>query len=993
MSVPQQPKGRGRPRRQVPEIRSLLDDSSSPTIREATLTTDNVLMLSASANKRGRGRGTHLRQQFKAPDPLWKVSELTSEQFHSKARPSQPDEPNNISDEIKVLVNYFPIRDFPRSGLVYQYDIQINNKKGSEHTLYRQRALYQCWLSQYCHRYGQIDKFKIVFDNRKIIFTLDQQLPNIDETGITEKIRALNKVNRLEEYEVCIKRVGDPIDFSLLNSLKTFHQMENNSNINYNDVKKIKQIFSIVLHENCSSLATYIYNRSFFTQLPLKNEHGYWDLGFGKASWRGFYSCLVLANGTHQLLMNLDVSHAVFQKEQSFLDFLCDVMVHSPLGKRHYPQWQKVNKAKLEDVLNFLNQNISLSDYSGEIEFLLQNCQHLNVRSHVADKTIAYKIVGLAEAASNQTFLWRRPHEKERLITVENYYKEHYGIPLNYPTLPTLKMQNESCVPMEFVDVKPVKVKKITDEQRALLCLKSSMNPPQYVQTIKAIRQNPEQQCFDQDPFIRAWNLNVDVKMLEIKARILPAPEIVYNKNFRVCGGQQRSPGVWTNTKTEFLRPTNFPPVWAFINLSSSMSENSCRKFFEELSKVACDRGIDCTSPVIYEEFYPQSNFDSFTQIIAELKDMMEKNNECKFFIVILPVDNNIRNRIYGDLKKLCELQYGFGIVTQMIKLKETERADKWSYSRLNSILLKINTKLDGTNSILSVPDVIGQFFSCGHQYMYVGVDLSHGAPGSGRKCSTVAVVASADDIPNRYFKEIYVQERSAEARGESRECVVDMKKIMKSLIRQYKEQRGYPPKAIVIYRDGIADSEFDSVFEYELMATREACVELASIYRPYLTYIIVNKRHHTRFSPGDLNGNVKAGTVVDSHEVINPTTYNFFLNSHHSDKGTSRPTHYHVLYDDNKLKSEQVQMLTYALCYTTARCTRSISMPAPVKYADLLAFRANFYIDMNDPFNTEASATEASSPVNEAVNIYNKIKSKRIELSSKLALDCPLFL
>ncbi|CAF2121521.1 unnamed protein product [Rotaria magnacalcarata] len=276
---------------------------------------------------------------------------------------------------------------------------------------------------------------------------------------------------------------------------------------------------------------------------------------------------------------------------------------------------------------------------------------------------------------------------------------------------------------------------------------------------------------------------------------------------------------------------------------------------------------------------------------------------------------------------------------------------------------------------------------------MYVGVDLSHGAPGSGRKCSTVAVVASADDIPNRYFKEIYVQERSAEARGESRECVVDMKQIMKSLISQYKEHRGYPPKAIVIYRDGIADSEFDSVFEYELMATREACVELSSIYQPYLTYIVVNKRHHTRFFPVDLKGNVTAGTVVDSREVINPTTYNFFLNSHHSDKGTSRPTHYHVLYDDNKLKSEQVQMLTYALCYTSARCTRSISIPAPVKYADLLAFRVNFYININDPFNTEPSATEATIPVNQTVNIYNKIKSKRIELSSKLALDCPFFL
>lgn len=45
--------------------------------------------------------------------------------------------------------------------------------------------------------------------------------------------------------------------------------------------------------------------------------------------------------------------------------------------------------------------------------------------------------------------------------------------------------------------------------------------------------------------------------------------------------------------------------------------------------------------------------------------------------------------------------------------------------------------------------------------------------------------------------------------------------------------------------------------------------------------------------------------------------------------------------------------MLTYALCYASARCTRSISIPAPVKYADLLAFRANIYIQGSDPFDT----------------------------------------
>jgi len=41
--------------------------------------------------------------------------------------------------------------------------------------------------------------------------------------------------------------------------------------------------------------------------------------------------------------------------------------------------------------------------------------------------------------------------------------------------------------------------------------------------------------------------------------------------------------------------------------------------------------------------------------------------------------------------------------------------------------------------------------------------------------------------------------------------------------------------------------------------------------------------------------------------------------------------------------------MLTYALCYTYARCTRSVSIPAPVKYADLLAFRATYYLDIGE--------------------------------------------
>ena len=61
--------------------------------------------------------------------------------------------------------------------------------------------------------------------------------------------------------------------------------------------------------------------------------------------------------------------------------------------------------------------------------------------------------------------------------------------------------------------------------------------------------------------------------------------------------------------------------------------------------------------------------------------------------------------------------------------------------------------------------------------------------------------------------------------------------------------------------------------------------------------------------------------------------------------QGTSRPTHYHVLYDDNGFDADSLQQLTYQLCHVYARCTKSVSMPAPAYYAHLAAFHARVHV------------------------------------------------
>jgi eukaryotic translation initiation factor 2C len=90
------------------------------------------------------------------------------------------------------------------------------------------------------------------------------------------------------------------------------------------------------------------------------------------------------------------------------------------------------------------------------------------------------------------------------------------------------------------------------------------------------------------------------------------------------------------------------------------------------------------------------------------------------------------------------------------------------------------------------------------------------------------------------------------------------------------------------------------------------------------VTFITVQKRHNTRFFPtnpanGDKSGNILPGTVVDTG-VCHRTNFDFYLNSHAGLKGTNKPAHYCVLFDENGFEADSLQLLTYRLCYGYAR-------------------------------------------------------------------------
>ena len=58
-------------------------------------------------------------------------------------------------------------------------------------------------------------------------------------------------------------------------------------------------------------------------------------------------------------------------------------------------------------------------------------------------------------------------------------------------------------------------------------------------------------------------------------------------------------------------------------------------------------------------------------------------------------------------------------------------------------------------------------------------------------------------------------------------------------------------------------------------------------------------------------SADVGAGTVVDT-VIADPRFPNYFLNSHASIQGTSRPARYYVPLDENKIGLEGLELFSY---------------------------------------------------------------------------------
>jgi eukaryotic translation initiation factor 2C len=279
----------------------------------------------------------------------------------------------------------------------------------------------------------------------------------------------------------------------------------------------------------------------------------------------------------------------------------------------------------------------------------------------------------------------------------------------------------------------------------------------------------------------------------------------------------------------------------------------------------------------------------------------------------------------------------------------------------MSNLCLKINSKLGGTNSVIRPSSKLSIFEK---PLIIFGADVTHPAPRDVKSPSIAAVTASMDRNVMEYVAKVKVLRHRQE--------VFDMDQlsaIVKEMLMKFyrKDNRKLKPQRIIFYRDGVSEGQFKKVIENEIAAIQKACTELEPGYQPGITFLVVQKRHHTRLFCADNNDkdgrgrNVPAGTIVD-RTITHPTEHDFYLCSHSGIQGTSKPCHYHILCDDNRLTPDDIQSLTYQLCHCYVRCTRSVSYPAPTYYSHLVAFRARYALQDWEEKSSGAGSSDGSS-------------------------------
>lgn len=802
-----------------------------------------------------------------------------------------------LGQKISLTANFFEVTVSNEHIWLYHYDVVINELNRQESLMPKKKRMKI--FENMKKSYRQFKNFPLAFDSEKNAYSVNLIPKFKKKTGNKYEVDITQESGRKEKFLVTLTVVNEASLHTLLSAIRGQPGQKR-------DVPQfIIQMVEVMFQHNLGIRYERVGRTSFFS---MDGEFGpSYDIGCGKEAMMGFFGSLRPASWKNgSLLLNIDVANAAFYKEQSVLDFIKETLRLRDQELRQ--ALEPTKKRKLEKEL----KSIKVLAMHGQ-------CPR------------SYRVSGIGDLGADRQVFPLEKDGKTIQCTVQQYFLDKYKKRLSYPQLNLLKVgpsHRDIYVPIEFCKIaKGQKVtKKLSDAETSQFIRKTAKLP---AQRIGITRHIVHQQNFSNDSMMKSLQFSISDRPVELSGRVLPPPRLLMNEEL------VPNKGIWDARERNFFVAATLTQ-WAIFNYDARIiSADILRRFVGSLIRMGQERGMSIGYPVMKNFQHPNPETD--------LPEIKSQSPNIEMIMVVLPRFGNY----YGRVKKIGDQQVG--IVTQCIK---SDNVEKNAPPTVGNLLLKINAKLGGTNNVLGSSS---RPFVFNAPVMIMGADVNHPPAGDTVTPSLAAVVASLDRYACKYAVEVRHQKHRTE-------MIKELKEMTKNLLRGFYTATKRKPQRIIMYRDGVSESQFQEVLSYELKAMRMACTELEAEYKPAMTFLVVQKRHHTRLFCQERDGvgkskNIPPGTTVDT-DIIHPSERDFYLCSHQGIQGTSKPTHYHVLWDDSDFSMDLLQTLTYSMCHLYSRCTRSVSIPAPAYYAHLVAFRAKVHI--HDICSSDSSSVES---------------------------------
>ncbi|KAI3317284.1 Piwi-domain-containing protein [Xylariaceae sp. AK1471] len=851
-----------------------------------------------------------------------------SDKHRFTARPGY----NTQGKPIQISLNVFPVTEF-RDQVIYQYDVSVTPNPKDSRALVK-KVWNSAVVQEFIHKTGGMwlyDGNKLAWSSKtipkneaRLAVDLDAGKPNKKKVGSSGvyyvHIRQATVVKLNYLYEYLKGNVG--WDNHVLEGMNFFdHCMRQSSS------EKMIQI-----------------RRNFYP----KGNDGV-PLDAIVEVHRGYYAAARLSE-SKKLMINVDTANTAFWIQCTLAEMalrLCNAAKPQVWGG------YKQNRSSYVQ-----SEAFRLLKKMWKLKFVVQHRGKMNEEKTYTIKRIMFDPnYGREGAVSRKvTFMKKLPDGSTRETTVWDHYREAYNFRLQYPNLPIIESTRGGLFPMELCNVAeyqryPFKL----DPAQTALMIKQAVTRPKL--RMADITKGFAHLNFTRDPYLAEFGVRVSSAMSVTNARLLANPEVTFGANSKI---NPRMNGRWDLRGKQFVEPNRKPITsWGFVVCGTSCDKQAAEAFASKFTQTYRGHGgnIQATAHVMQIPY----NAGDYGVICKEawtaIGNRFKSFPQMIFFIV--PDKNTL---VYERIKKNMDCR--FCCLSQVMVGSQVK---KLSGQYMSNVAMKVNAKLGGVTCKVAGPNPNPPFFK--EPTMMIGVDVTHGSPGSGAP-SIAAVTVSMDKFATRYAAGV-------QSNGWRQEMLLapTIQDVFPRLLRQWLADNKCAPKHVYYFRDGVDEGQFQKVLEHELNEFRRSFRD-CNAGSPKFTVIIATKRHHIRFFPkegdhtsGDKNGNPLPGTLVE-HDATHPHHFDFYLCSHVAIQGTARPVHYQVIYDDAKVPADHLQKMIYHQCYQYIRSTTPVSLHPAVYYAHLAAARAKAHENISASAKEHAPAPgKEGFPTSKAVS------------------------